>query len=197
VTGAERTLPELIEAIDGLLLPGGGDLPPRLWGEETQVAGELIADERAEQLLALTRAGFEAGIPTLGICLGCQVMNVALGGSVVQDLAERAGAVEHRARGDNPSPHPVAIQPRTRLGAALGVSRFTVASDHHQAIGIPGADLKVTAMAPDNVIEGIEHVQAPFFVGVQWHPELGLNEAPNRRLFEALVRHSGASPPDS
>ena len=165
---------QYLDGVDGLLLPGGGDIHPSFYGEEPENGLDLIEDDMSELHLGLARAALASELPTLGICLGCQVMNVALGGSLVQKLsADRPGAVEHWGKGgDEDAPHTIVVEPGSRLFAALGVSQTEVASRHRQAVRKLGTGLKATAVAPDTVIEGIEHESAAFFVGVQWHPEV-------------------------
>jgi gamma-glutamyl-gamma-aminobutyrate hydrolase PuuD len=177
----------LLERVDALLLAGGYDMHPRHWcEEEVHPEVRLSSEERTLFELDLVRRAVESGTPLLGICLGCQTINVALGGGIVQHL-DSGG---HRKAGEGPDrdlPHEVEILPGTRLHRILGVERMSVASEHHQAIGRVADGLLVAARSPDGVIEALEGGGEAFVLGVQWHPELHLGEPGSLKLFEALV----------
>lgn len=165
----ERILPHL----DGLLLPGGGDVDPDRYGEEPQPRLGEILPERDEHEIYLARYAAEKGLPTLGICRGIQVMNVALGGSLYQDL-EAQGFTEVQHYQKSPPP---ALAHRVSLVAEDPLSRifppsFRVNSYHHQGIKGLGAGLKPLAVAPDGLVEALALEGHPLFLGVQWHPEL-------------------------
>jgi gamma-glutamyl-gamma-aminobutyrate hydrolase PuuD len=182
-----------VRSLDGVVLPGGWDLNPRHYGESPDDTVELLDEDLGEFYLALARAALEARVPTLGICLGCQVMNVALGGSLVQHLGappEEPG-VAHRTAAGEDNRHAIAIEAGTRLAAAMSEREPYVMSNHHQAIRRLGKGLRVTAYAPDRVVEGIEHPDLPFYVGIQWHPERSRGEASSVRLVESFVRVAG------
>ena len=128
------------------------------------------------------------GIPVLGICLGVQVMNVAAGGSLVQDIASQVETdIEHASEPEDRIRHDVIIERGTRLARILGERELNVNSSHHQAIGRIGEGLRVTAHAPDGIIEGLEDPRHPFYVGVQWHPEDMSGESSASSLFGAFV----------
>src|SRR5262249_48703276 len=138
--------------------------------------------------LTLARAARERGIPTLGICLGVQVMNVAAGGTLIQDIASSIDTdIDHASEPTDRHRHEVLIQPNTHPAKILGARELNVNSSHHQAIGRVGGDLRVTAHAPDGVIEGLEDPSHPFYVGVQWHPEDMPREESASALFGAFV----------
>jgi putative glutamine amidotransferase len=153
--------------------------------------------------LTLARVARERGIPTLGICLGLQVMNVAAGGTLIQDInSAMQTEIEHVSEPSDRARHDVTIEQGTRLSRILGERELNVNSSHHQAIRDLGAGLHVTAHAPDGVIEGLEDPQHPFYVGVQWHPEDMPGERSADVLFGAFVeaarrhateRHGNAS----
>ena len=185
-----------LDGVDGLLLPGGDDIHPRFYGQEPEAELSLEDDDVAGFQLALARAAWERDLPVLGVCLGCQVLAVARGGSLIQHLGDdRPGAVAHRRRGGGVTVHGVSIEPGSQLNAVLGVSQLDVSSHHHQAVATAGDGLEVTAVAPDAVVEGLEDPSRRFFLGVQWHAERGPESAADRRLFASLVRaaRSGAS----
>jgi putative glutamine amidotransferase len=183
---------EALSLLDGLLLSGGGDIDPQRYGQEQapQVAG--VDPERDRSELALVRDALQVGKPILAICRGIQVLNVALGGTLHQDIAsEIPRALRHRpaAGEDRDAPtHLVEISAGSRLASILGGTQARVNSFHHQAVCDPGRELVVTARAPDGVIEGLEHRTHAFCVGVQWHPEIARgNQEGMERLFAAFV----------
>ena len=190
LTGDADTLAELVRRCDGIVLSGGADVDPRHYGEKTLPCCGEINPERDAMELALARLLAAAGKPLLGICRGAQVMNVALGGSLWQDLpAQHPGALCHRQAEPADQPcHSVQLKPGTRLSALWPQPRLRVNSLHHQAIRTPGAPLTVAAVAEDGVIEAVELAGHPFYVGVQWHPErLFATDEAARRLFRAFT----------
>ncbi|MBI4230290.1 MAG: gamma-glutamyl-gamma-aminobutyrate hydrolase family protein [Planctomycetes bacterium] len=191
-TDAEAT--RVLSRLDGLLLTGGNDLHPGTYGRRTLPRGfEPLDPARERSELALARAARRANLPTLGICLGCQVMNVASGGSLVGDLRERIGRVEgHRSRRGVYVSHPVLVRPGTLLRRILGRERILGASWHHQAVDRPGRSLLLNAKSPDGLVEGVESTRG-FYLGVQWHPESTPDRQGTKRLFSALVKAAGSA----
>ena len=188
---AEPRLRELFELCDGLCLPGGPDVEPTLYGEETRAdcAVEVDKDlDRAEILLA--RWALEADKPVLAICRGAQVLNVALGGTLWQDVGTQ-GATEHNHSQDGSRQeltHNIDVSRDSRLHAIAGAQRVDVNSMHHQALRDLGRDLVVTARAHDGLVEAVEHPGRRFVVGLQCHPEeLYLERDWARRLFADFV----------
>ena len=183
---------ELLEGMDGLLLTGGEDVDPQLYGERAHPAlGDVHAGRDALEL-ALMKAARARRLPVLAICRGIQVANVALGGTLVQDIpAEHPGALAHD--GDWPRDrrvHSIDADDTSRLAAALGARRLSVNSFHHQAIAQPAPDLRVVARAPDGIIEGVEWPSDDWWMlGAQWHPEelVDTTEPWDRSLFAAFV----------
>ena|SRR5688572_6577581 len=187
----EVRLAELLAHLDGLVLSGGGDVDPALYGGATDHP-ELygIHRERDATELALARRAFEAKLPTLGICRGCQVINVAFGGSLIEHLPDVVGPeLAHRGEGAGTSSlHEVDIARGTRLLAIVGREHPTTSSSHHQALRRVAAGFEVSAHAPDGTIEAVERRDHPFYLAVQWHPEETAAEDPGQqRLFDALV----------
>jgi putative glutamine amidotransferase len=140
----------------------------------------------------LARWALSGGLPLLAICRGIQVLNVAAGGTLYQDIsAQIPGALQHPSLGPRPSAesaHAVEVAEGTRLAAMFGAGCLDVNSAHHQAVKTVGSGLTVAARAPDGVIEGLEAPSRPFCVGVQWHPEAMTGARPEMRgLFKALV----------
>lgn len=179
---------QILDSLDGLVLSGGEDCDPALYGEEKHEKCETMDCRRQDNEVALAKHAREKGIPTLGICLGAQVMNVAAGGKLIQDIqTQLEGSMNHASLPENRSRHDVTVDSTTRLGAILGDTHFNVNSSHHQAVKTPGKGLRVTAHAPDGVIEGVEDPHHRFYVGVQWHPEDMGGERSASKLFGAFV----------
>jgi putative glutamine amidotransferase len=187
----EGEIPEALEAIEALILPGGGDVDPAHYGGVRHEANYGISAERDGFELALARVVLARSIPVLCICRGMQLLNVALGGDLVSHIPDRFGdQVIHRHPELRPVEHPVRIDPASRIADILGATELVVHSVHHQAVGRLGTGLKAVAWSEDGVIEAVESERHPFLIGVQWHPELGaLGDERQRRLFEALVSH--------
>ena len=179
----------LVEQLDGLVLAGGDDCDPSVYGAERHHTVEPMDPRRQNNDLSLARAAREHGIPTLGICLGLQVMNVAAGGTLVQDIpSEIETDIEHVSEPEDRARHDVRIEKGTRLASILGGGTdLNVNSSHHQAIGNVGHGFRVTAKAPDGIVEGLEDPKHPFYLGVQWHPEDMGGEKSASALFGALI----------
>jgi putative glutamine amidotransferase len=182
----------LYQQLDGLLLPGGEDIDPAHYGEARHERCGLVSPERDDMELALARWAVEDGMPLLAICRGIQVLNVALGGSLYQDIAAQVpGAERHDWYPGYPRDrlsHEVAITPQTRLATNLGDGSPRVNSLHHQALKKVPPALTVVARAPDGIVEAVEITDHPFALGVQWHPEeLADGDTRAQRLFDALV----------
>ena len=183
--------PSYIERIDGLLLTGGDDVYPALYGEAPHPHLDIVDARRDRFEIALLRAARERGMPVFGVCRGIQIINVALGGDLYQDLPSQAdSAVGHAQKTLEEGPwHDVEIRRGTRLAEILGEARTAVNSYHHQACRRVADGLSVTAHAPDGIVEALEDPSQPFFLAVQWHPEVlegGLAPS-SRRLFAAFV----------
>lgn len=175
---------ELVEQLDGVLLAGGPDCDPAVYGEERHPTVEPMDPRRQNNDLSLARTARERGIPTLGICLGMQVINVAAGGSLIQNLES---SIRHESDPEHRLRHDVTIDGGTYLAQILGERELNVNSSHHQAVKDLGRGLRVTAHAPDGVVEGVEDPKLPFYLGVQWHPEDMADEESARRLFGAFI----------
>jgi len=181
---------ETVGRFDGLLLTGGQDLEPTRYGQTARHPDMLGPAARNASDLYYARAAQERGTPTLGICLGIQVMNVEFGGSLLQHIPEDLpGALEHEEEDENSdSPeHAVAVEPGTLLAKVLGDGGGLVNSFHHQSVDRVAPGFRVAARSPDGVIEAIERTDHPFYVGIQWHPERMPDAPSTRRLMGAFL----------
>jgi putative glutamine amidotransferase len=182
VPPTEDAVEETLDALDGLLLSGGSDLDPSLYGADAHPETRNIRPGRDLAEMALLRAALARDLPVLAVCRGSQVLNVARGGNLVQHLPETLGNEAHRETPGVFSDHGVQVDPSSRLGGIVGTS-VEVKSHHHQGYGDLGEGLRVVARAEDGTIEAVEDPERRFAVGVLWHPEAGEDAA----LFEALV----------
>lgn len=179
---------DLVEQLDGIVLAGGFDCDPSLYGEERHESVETMDKRREGNDFTLAKVARERGIPTLGICLGLQMMNVAAGGTLMQDInSAMETEIEHASEPEDRGRHDVIIEQGTQLATILRDRELNVNSSHHQAIKDVGNGLRITAHAPDGVVEGLEDPSLPFYVGVQWHPEDMPGEDSASKLFAAFL----------
>jgi putative glutamine amidotransferase len=174
------------EQIDGVLLTGGGDVDPNVYGGEPDGTAR-VHRLRDDFEIALIHAARERGLPVLGICRGCQILNVALGGTIRNLRREETVKGYHMTLNG----HAVDLVPGTKLAETLGVTHLAkVISLHGQAAGEPGPDVRIAATGPGGVVEAIEADTAGgrgWIVGMQWHPELTFDEQVQHEVFKALV----------
>jgi len=197
--GDEPTLAAIYAHLDGVLLTGCVDVDPDCYREPRHPLCGKTDPPRDWTETRLVRWAVRDHKPVLGVCRGIQLMNVAVDGTLYQDIpAQFPGAIKHDyfpTSADHTRDmlvHPVSVTVRSRLGGILGTDELPVNSMHHQAIKDLGAGLVPTALAPDGLIEGIEGVNGQYLVGVQWHPEeLTETMAPMQRLFESFVEAAG------
>lgn len=173
LTGADEVVKEQLNHVQGLILSGGQDLDPHLYGQEPLPKIGEIWPARDHFDILLLKLAEEKGLPVLGICRGAQIINVAHGGSLYQDLAYRQELTYKHMQGHTPSlpTHGMQVVKGSHLAKILGKTSFMVNSFHHQLIKKVAPDLIESAAAPDGVPEGIEN-QAGTVIGVQWHPEM-------------------------
>ena len=182
-----EAVPELIERLDGLLIPGGPDIDPATYGDvPRQELGPLFPEIDKFEVACVLEAE-RVGLPVLAICRGMQLVNVAHGGTLYQDLPAEVGTqISHRRKSleDEITLHSIGVEPESRLARVLGVTETTVNSYHHQAPREIGDGLRVVAWAEDGVVEGLENDTV---LGVQWHAEAMQDHAEQRALFADLV----------
>jgi putative glutamine amidotransferase len=189
---SEDSVNAILDRVDGLLLSGGEDVEPSFYGQprSSECGPSNIERDRTE--IALVKAARERRLPLLAICRGPQLLNVALGGTLIQDIpAEVPNALGHEMRDDRTERvHDVMIDEGSLIAEAIGETRITVNSLHHQSVRDVARGLKVTARAPDGIVEGLESESDDWWVmAVQWHPE-EMNDSPepwDRGLFKAFA----------
>jgi putative glutamine amidotransferase len=188
--GKGPELDALLERCDGFLLSGGPDIDPRRWGLATHPAVQPMAERREETDRAVLRHVTQRRRPVLGIGLGMQQLNLALGGTLYLHLPEELPrAMPHRDVGGGPHRHLVLLEPGSRMEEIYGGVEIRVNSDHHMAVRQLGKGLRVGAKSPDGIIEAVEAADAEWFcVGVQWHPESETASALDLQLFECFVQ---------
>jgi putative glutamine amidotransferase len=187
-----ETLRALYERVDAILLPGGRDINPQRYHATPHPATHVPDDSRDEAEITLARWAVEDDRPLLGICRGHQLLNVALGGTLIQDVAtETATSITHDTPRDLPRnfvAHEVTIHPESRLAGILATTRVGANSLHHQAVKEAAPGTCITAQAPDGIIEGLELPDRRFALSVQWHPEdMYPIDDSARNLFAAFV----------
>jgi len=185
VPPSEDGLEETLDALDGVIFSGGGDLDPELYGAEPHEETDMPRTERDAAELRLLEAALDRDMPVLAICRGSQLLNVARGGDLEQHLPEAVGHEQHRHDPGSFSDHDVKVAADSRLGGLLG-DRAPVKSHHHQGYGRIGSGLREVAWAEDGVVEGLEDADKRFALGVLWHPEEGEDFA----LFQGLVEEA-------
>jgi putative glutamine amidotransferase len=184
---------DYIGRIDGLIVTGGGfDVDPALFGAASRHPTVTTKDRRTAFELAATREALARKMPVLGICGGQQLLNVALGGTLIQHIPDEVpDCLPHRQPNPRNEPgHDVRVIAGTLLHNIAGTEHLAVNSAHHQAVKMAGPGVVVDAVAEDGVVEGIEDPRQRFCLGVQWHPEFEINEA-DRRIFRAFVGAAG------
>ncbi|MFX3675133.1 MAG: gamma-glutamyl-gamma-aminobutyrate hydrolase family protein [Paenisporosarcina sp.] len=182
---------KIVQLIDGLLLTGGGDIDPTLFGEEPQSGLGSISPERDASEITLTQKMLNLNKPILGICRGSQVLNIANGGDMYQDIytqTENKNLLQHtqhapRSHGS----HYVQVYEGTKLSEIIHLEKFKVNSFHHQAVREIPQDFQVSAISSDGMIEAIESKSHHFVMGVQWHPESMKNDSVSLAIFKAFI----------
>jgi putative glutamine amidotransferase len=182
---------ELLDRVDALMLVGGGDVEPSRYGGRADDRTYGVERDRDEIEVALLHAADEREVPTLAICRGMQVMNVAFGGTLIPHLPDRPGTIEHGTpSGQDRRSHPVKTAPDSRLAAATEGDVLDCSTHHHQGVDELGEGMVATGWSDDGLVEAIERERG-WMLGVQWHPEETAGRDPTQQaLFEALVRRA-------
>ena len=192
-------LESVASAVRGVVLTGGEDVDPAMYGAERRTETSDVHRKRDACELELVRIAHRKRLPTLAICRGIQLVNVALGGTLIQDIPrECPSSIDHdQSRQRAMRVHDVAIEPGSGLAAAIGDTRIAVNSSHHQAVARVGDGLRITARSPDGIIEGAEWVADDWWMlAVQWHPEELVRDASewDRGIFKAFAEAVEAHP---
>lgn len=184
---------DVLSRFQGLVLMGGSDVDPHLYGQHRQPHVYGVNSHQDHFEMALVHAAIEMKLPTLAICRGIQLVNVALGGTLYQHIGDLPGIVAHAPEkfpaGQDYVLHEVEVTPHTRLARALGATSVRVASFHHQGLDVVAPQLRVVARSADGLVEGLEHTASDqWLIGVQWHPEDTAAVDPHQQaLYDALV----------
>lgn len=189
----EQNLDALLERLDGLILAGGDDVAPHYYGGVNHPKIHNISIERDVMEIALSRMAVAQNLPTLCICRGVQVLNVALGGTLIEHIPDEPhDTVAHQSKYEGEKRetqfHNIEVQPDSQLAQIMEATNLHLPSYHHQAIREVAPTLRMVARAEDGIVEGVEHPDHPFLLGVQWHPEKSTEIVSQLRLFEALVQ---------
>jgi putative glutamine amidotransferase len=191
-----ETDPEgLLDLVDGLVLTGGGDLDPATWGGDGHETVYMVDEPRDSLELKLARLAVDRDVPTLAICRGVQVLNVALGGTLHAHLPDVVGdEVAHRLPPREPVPHTVRVDDSSAIARIMSATDVEPMSWHHQAVDKLGDGLNAVAWAPDGTVEAVELDGGRCVIGVQWHPELTAAEDPTQaKLFDDLIAKARAN----
>lgn len=184
---------QYLDMIDGLIVTGGDfDVNPALYGASEMHKTVTLKEKRTQFETAMLRNAMARNMPVLGICAGEQLLNVLLGGTLVQHIPDHFdNSLEHEQPNPRTEPgHDVIVVPGTLLHRLAGCERFAVNSSHHQAVDAPGKGVVINCHAPDGVVEGIEVPTQSFCLGVEWHPEYLISEV-DKAIFQALIDAAG------
>ncbi|MDQ6882748.1 MAG: gamma-glutamyl-gamma-aminobutyrate hydrolase family protein [Candidatus Dormibacteraeota bacterium] len=186
----------IFDRLDGIVFPGGADVAPSEYGEEPIGELNVVEEARDHTELQLARWAFETDLPTLGICRGQQLLNVALGGSLFQDLKAQGTTLEEHSDADGRARaalvHRVRLEPDSRLAHLIDETSLEVNSLHHQAVKRIAPPLRVSGWADDGVIEALESAERRFLIAVQWHPEELADLPWAQRLFRSFAQAAAA-----
>jgi gamma-glutamyl-gamma-aminobutyrate hydrolase PuuD len=185
VPPSEEDVEGTLDVLDAVVFSGGSDLDPATYDQEPHPETDGVVEARDRAELAMLEAALARDMPVLAVCRGSQVLNVALGGDLVQHLPDVVGHDEHKHTPGQYADHGVTLEPETQLGRLLG-THAPVKSHHHQGFGRLGSGLRESAFAEDGTVEAVEDPARRFALGVLWHPEAG----EDLRLFEALVEEA-------
>jgi len=192
--GEDASPSELLERVDALVLVGGGDVDPARYGGGSDQRTYGVEPDRDRLEVDLLRAADARGVPTLAICRGMQVMNVAFGGTLISHIPDRPGMLEHGTpSGEDHRTHLVKAAPDSLLSRAAGADVLECSTHHHQGVDALGENLVATGWSDDGLVEAIERPSG-WMLGVQWHPEDTADRDPaQQRLFDAVVSRATAN----
>ncbi len=193
---AAEEAPFGLEDLDGLLLAGGGDIDPARYGAPSHSTVYMTDADRDHTEIALACEALRLNLPTFCICRGLQILNVALGGTLIGHLPDHTDVMSHRVPPRRGTLHDIHVQPDTLLSRVVSLERLWAMSWHHQAVDGLGEGLRINAQAPDGTIEGLELSpdRHRWMLAVQWHPELTAAGDPTQQvLFDAFVEAAGES----
>jgi putative glutamine amidotransferase len=186
----EEQIDELVLRLDGILFSGGGDVAPQIYGSQAHPLVSEVDPARDRLEIRLAQQAVQSGLPVMGVCRGLQLINVALGGTLYEDILDQhPGAIQHSYSSETQRDylaHDVRIEANSLLSRIIGLSHTAVNSLHHQGIRRLAPQMVVSAVAPDDVIEAVEIEGHPFGLAVQWHPECLQTQATMRALFSAF-----------
>jgi putative glutamine amidotransferase len=186
--GGDEALRDLLGRLDGLVITGGPDTPPERYGQQPHPMTKPVHRRRDEFDFRCLGTALDLGLPILAICYGAQLLNIFLGGTLIQDIPSQRPSADRHVQDGPRLLHSVRIEPGTKLARCLGVTEVEVASSHHQAVDRIGRGLRVSARSRDGIIEGIETEDDRLILGVQWHPEeLAAKHPDHLKLFQAVV----------
>ncbi|MFA6240261.1 MAG: gamma-glutamyl-gamma-aminobutyrate hydrolase family protein [Candidatus Hydrogenedentales bacterium] len=188
---SESFCAEAMSRLDGIILSGGADIPAEAFGEEPHPKSQPLPMERWQSERLWLDTALKANAPILGVCLGMQVMCVAAGATIFQDIPSQCPQAGQHGNPSRKQPHEVDVVPGTMLAKMAPSSRVPICSSHHQAVRSVPAPYVLSATAPDGIIEAVEDPTRPFVIGVQWHPER--NDAQPDWLVVSFVRHCAES----
>ena len=188
--GDASVVTRMVEVCDGFIFTGGPDISAQWLGEELHTMASAMPPEREAIDRALMAAVIEERKPLIGICLGCQEMNLLLGGTIMQDIYDEVpGEIQHTTKqAPFVTRHTATVERGSLLHSIVKSEILEINSAHHQAIREPAPNMRISARAADGIIEAVEMDNYPFGLGIQWHPEYLVDEPPHLALFEALVK---------
>ena len=189
VTKDLKTLTQILDTIDGLLLSGGVDIDPKYYGEENTGKSVEISSAMDESEQILIKLAMEADLPILGICRGMQSLNVFCGGTLIQDIpSERGVSVVHRLDKPETAFHNIVVEKDSPLSEAIGFGTHRINSYHHQAVKKLSPEFSACAFAEDGIVEAIYHKNKKFILGVQWHPERDYHTTPDsKKILDKFI----------